>query len=123
MTSAEEFARMLESLYGAAVEPAQWPAFLEQLAHATGSPAAAILSVRVTNGLVSEVEHTFNMDPSFKAVYEERFRQANPFVNSHTLPLMREESCGAGEPAGTQRSSSSSARIAPPRTTDPPQSF
>lgn len=78
MQDAQE-SRFLDRLYGAALDPAGWPAVMEDLADLLGGTGAWLTRMSVADGSGDGV--LARIDPAMATLYESHYARLNPFSN------------------------------------------
>ncbi len=74
-----QFSALLHALYGAAMEPGQWPEFLRCVVESLGSKSAMIRVVDLENENVA-FHADYNLDPALQRLYPEHFVHVDPFL-------------------------------------------
>src|SRR5215470_49918 len=83
----DRVSRILDEVYGAALTPDLWPLVLKDLAELLDARMTSLLSHQPDGR--DQVLASFNLDPTYAAIYERHFYKINLY--SHKIrPLLRE---------------------------------
>jgi DNA-binding CsgD family transcriptional regulator len=83
-----EFPRLLDLLYDAALEPSRWQTFLDALPNSFGNARGVLHSYNLATNTISLLA-SFGQDPVFSASYVAHYASVNPYPNIgfHKIPV------------------------------------